>query len=311
MATNERAHEWASWEVDPSTRTSVHAFTKYAPITATLSTTASDVFTVNRGVPSVNLVTNPSIEAADVSMFTAITVGGSATTAVRDSGQAASGSNSLLVNPGNTGVGEGFYWTSPSLVAHPEGATLVASCEVRGASASGSVRIVIQNSDGTTELATSATENLATSFARISVSYALTERQPTTYRVAVISAAQHDINWYTDKIHVEVRRDSTIPIYVDGAQGINYEWIGAANASASKRRAGMTAIRGLRLKNDDNSIAVYVAFDQTASATTGFQIAAGEVFETVWPIDFRTRISAVAASGTPAIHGVVWGIHQG
>ena len=40
-------------------------------------------------------------------------------------------------------------------------------------------------------------------------------------------------------------------------------------------------------------------------------IAAGEGFETVWPIDFRSRISAIAASGTPAIHGVVWGIHQG
>ena len=302
---NERAHEWQAWEVDPSTRTSVHAFTKYAPITATLSTTAADVFTVARGVPSVNLVTNPSIEAADITMFTA---SGSAIS--QSSAQASHGSNSLLVNPANSAAGEGVYWTTPNFSAHPEGATVVASCEVRGASASGSVKIAIQDSSGV-ELATSATHNLSTAFVRITVAHTITERQPTGYRVAVVSAAQHNIDFYVDKVHVEARRDSTIPTYVDGAQGINYEWLGTANASASKRRAGMSTIRGLRIKNDHASIAVYVAFDQTASATTGFQIAAGEVFETVWPIDFRTRISAVAASGTPAIHGVVWGIHQG
>jgi len=272
---------------------------------ATLSTTASDVFTVARGVPSVNLVTNPSIEATDVSMFTA-----SGSSIARSTAQAAHGAASLLVDPANSAAGEGVYWTTPNFSAHPEGATIVASCEVRGESASGSVKIAIQNSSGV-ELATSATHNLSAGFVRIAVAYAITERQPTGYRVAVVSAAQHNIDFYVDKVHVEARKDSTIPAYVDGAQGLNYEWIGTANASESKRRAGMSTIRGLRIKNDHGSIAVYVAFDQTASATTGFQIAAGEVFETFWPIDFRARISAVAASGTPTIHGVVWGIHQG
>ena len=302
---NDRAHEWTAWEVDPSTRTSVHAFTKYAPITAPLSTTASDVFTVDRGVPSVNLVTNPSIEAADVTMFTA-----SGAAISRSTAQAASGTASLLVNPTNAAAGEGFYWTTPTIAAHPEDAYLVANVEVRGASASGSVRLVIQDSTGT-ELATSATHNLSTSFVRLEVVHSLPTRSTAAYRVAVVSAVQHNINWYVDKIHVENRRDSTNPTYVDGAQGVNYEWIGTANASESKRRAGMSVMRGLRIKNDHASIAVYVALDQTASATTGFQIAGGEVFETVWPVDFRTKISAVAASGTPAIHGVVWGIHQG
>ena len=301
---NERAHEWQAWEVDPSTRTSVHAFTKYAPITATLSTTAADVFTVDRGVPSVNMVRNPSIELNALTEFTE-----SGSDISQSNAQAATGTYSLLVNPDNAAAGEGFYYTTPNIVGHPEGSYLAASVEVRGASASGDVRLVIQDSSGV-ELATSATHNLTAGFVRLSLNKEII-RPAATYRVAVLSVAQHNINFYVDKIHVEVRNDGTIPDYVDGAQGVNYEWSGTANASESKRRAGMSVMRGLRIKNDHASIVVYVAFDQTAFATTGFQIAGGEVFETVWPVDFRTRISAVAASGTPAIHGVVWGIHQG
>ena len=301
---NDRADEWASWEVDPSTRTSVHAFTKYAPITATLSTTASDVFTVDRGTPSVNMVNNPSIEVNTLTEFTA-----SGAAISQSSAQAATGTNSLLVNPANSAAGEGFYYTTPSLVGHPEGSALTASVEVRGASASGDVKLSIQDSAGV-ELIASPTHSLTAGFVKLSLQYPIT-RPPATYRIAVVSVTNHNIDFYVDKIHVELRKDSSIADYVDGAQGVNYEWTGIANASESKRRPGMAVIRGLRLKNDHASIVVYVAFDQTASATTGFQIAAGEVFETTWPIDFRTKISAVAASGTPAIHGVVWGIHQG
>ena len=128
---NERANEWAAWEVDPSTRTSVHAFTKYAPITVTLSTTAADVFTIDRGVPSVNMVRNPSIELDALTEFTA-----SGAAISQSSAQAATGSNSLLVNPANSAAGEGFYYTTPNIVGHPEGSHLVTSVEVRGASAS-------------------------------------------------------------------------------------------------------------------------------------------------------------------------------
>jgi len=301
---NDRADEWASWEVDPSTRTSVHAFTKYAPITATLSTTASDVFTVDRGMPSVNMVHNPSIELNALTEFTA-----SGAAISQSSAQAATGTYSLLVNPANAAVGEGFYYTTSTVVGHPEGSVLTASVEVRGASASGDVKLSIQDSDGV-ELLASATHSLTTGFVRLLIQHPVT-RPPASYRIAVVSVTQHNIDFYVDKVHVELRKDSSIATYVDGAQGVNYEWIGTANASESKRRAGMSVIRGLRLKNDHASINVYVAFDQTASATTGFVIAPGEVFETSWPIDFRTKISAVAASGTPAVHGVVWGIHQG
>ena len=43
--------EWASWEIDPSTRTSTHPFTKYYPFKLQIDTsnTAEDLFTVARG----------------------------------------------------------------------------------------------------------------------------------------------------------------------------------------------------------------------------------------------------------------------
>ena len=62
---------WHGWERDPSTRTSVHAITKYYPFRAATSTTASTLFTVDRGIPSVNLVTNPRIEDSGITMYTA------------------------------------------------------------------------------------------------------------------------------------------------------------------------------------------------------------------------------------------------
>ena len=48
-----------------------------------------------------------------------------------------------------------------------------------------------------------------------------------------------------------------------------------------------------------------------ASATTGIPVLGGDTFETNWPIDFRSKVTVLAAQNTPAAHGVIWGIHQG
>ena len=57
-------NEYPSWEVDPSTRTATHPFTRYYPFKVTLSSTntAEDILSVDRGNAGVNLVTNPSVE---------------------------------------------------------------------------------------------------------------------------------------------------------------------------------------------------------------------------------------------------------
>ena len=268
------------------------------------------ILTVDRGIPSVNLVTNPSIESSTLTMYTA---SGSAIS--QSAAQAATGSNSLLVNPDNSAAGEGVYWTSGSIVGqvNPNPSYLVATCEVMGASASGDAELVIQDSDGA-DLVASTSISLSTAFQAMNVKYRLPDQGDATYRIMVRSKTQHNINFYVDKIHVEQRiGDSNIPDYVDGAQGLNYEWNGTANSSTSKRRAGISVIRGITVRNESTTLAdiIYVGLDVDASATTGIPVAGGDTFTTNWPIDFREKVTVLAAQNTPAAHGVIWGIHQG
>jgi hypothetical protein len=305
-------NQWAGWEVDPSTRTSTHAFTKYYPFrdASVANDAVTTILTVDRGTPSVNLVTNPSIESSTLTMYTA---SGSAIS--QSAAQASTGSNSLLVNPANSAAGEGVYWTSGSVVGqvNPNPSYLAATCEVMGASASGDAELVIQTSGGV-DIVASDSISLSTSFQAMNVKYRLPDRGAATYRVMVRSKTQHNINFYVDKIHVEQRiGDSNIPTYVDGAQGLNYEWNGTANESTSRRRAGISVIRGITVRNESTTLAdiIYVGLDVDASATTGIPVAGGDTFTTNWPIDFREKVTVLAAQNTPALHGVIWGIHQG
>ena len=305
-------NQWAGWEVDPSTRTSTHAFTKYYPFrdASVANGAVTTILTVDRGIPSVNLVTNPSIESATISMYTA---SGSAIS--QSSAQASTGSNSLLVNPDNSAAGEGVYWTSDSIVGqtNPNPSYLVSTCEVMGASASGDAELVIQDSDGD-DLVASTSISLSTAFQAMNVKYRLPDQGSATYKIMIRSKTQHNIDFYVDKIHAEQRiGDSNIPTYVDGAQGLNYEWTGTANSSTSRRRAGISVIRGITVRNESTTLAdiIYVGLDVDASATTGIPVAGGDTFTTNWPIDFREKVTVLAAQNTPALHGVIWGIHQG
>ena len=304
---NERHNDVRGWEVDSSTRQSVHPYTKYSPFRSATSTTAANLLSIDRGEIAVNWVTNPRMEV-DASGYTLV---GSAI--ARDTGQAATGAASLLTNPANSAAGEGFYWESPNIGFDVNPQHLTAQWEVRGASASGSVKIQITDASGN-ELATSANTNLTTSFAQITASYTVPgSSAAAAYRVYVVSAAQHDINWYTDKIMFEVREDTNaVSTYVDGALGLNYEWSGTADASTSRKRPAMSVIRGIQIKNESGTSAeiVYVAFDVTASATTGIPVLAGATYESNFPVDFREKVSVVSASGTPTVSGVVWGVHS-
>jgi len=305
---NERHNDVRGWEVDSSTRQSVHPYTKYSPFRTATSTTAANLLAIDRGEIAVNWVTNPRVEAADITMYT---LTGSAIS--RSTAQQSVGTASLLTNPANSAAGEGFYWESPNIGFDVNPQHITAQCEVRGASASGSVKIQITDASGT-ELATSADTNLTTSFARITASYSVAgSTAGAAYRVYVVSAAQHNIDWYTDKIMFEVREDTNaVSTYVDGASGLNYEWSGTANASTSRKRPAMSVIRGIQIKNESGTSAeiVYVAFDATASATTGIPVLAGATYESNFPVDFRDNVSILSASGTPTVSGVIWGVHN-
>ena len=310
--TNALNTDWNGWERDPSTRTSVHAFTKYVPFRdATVANDAvTTLLTVDRGVPSVNLVANPRIEHATISEFTA---DGSAIS--RSTDQQDTGAASLLVNPDNSAAGEGFYWATPTMSGniHDNEVWLTAQATVRGASASGDAEIAIQDSSGT-DIVAGNSVSLSTSFQQLQVKYHLPQTGAAAYRVIVRSKTQHNINFYVDKIHVEQRvGDSNYAAYVDGAQGLNYEWEDTADLSPSRRRAGLEVIRGIKLRNESSTAGdiIYIGLDCDASATTGIPVLGGDTFETNWPIDFRSKVTVLAAQNTPAAHGVIWGIHQG
>ena len=153
--------------------------------------------------------------------------------------------------------------------------------------------------------------NLSTSFQRLTFKYLIPDRVAAEYRVAVVSATQHNINFYVDKIQVEQRRDGVARVYVDGAQGLNYEWFGTAHLSSSRRRPGVGVVRGFKLTNGHSSQTVYIALDATASAATGVLLKAGDTWETNWPIDVRTNISALASGASTQVYGVAYGVHEG
>ena len=303
---NERHTDIKEFEVDSSTRQSVHSITKYQPFRQALSTSASTLLSAGRGEIATNWVTNPSIEATDVTMYTA-----TGATAARSTAQAATGSASLLINPGNAGAGEGFYWTSPALPFSTYDQYITVQCEHQGASASGTVKIEIRDVTGATVHATSGNDDLAASWERITASYTVPATTAgTQYRIYVTTGTNHNIDFYVDKIMFEVREDTNaVSTYVDGSQGINYEWTGVADTTSSIKRPAMSKIRGIKITNESSSAGeiVYVGLDTTASATTGIPVLAGATLETTWPLDFRDKVSVVAATGTPTVSGVVWG----
>ena len=312
--------DYPEWEVDPSTRQSVHAYTKYKPFAIATSTTAVDLLTVSKGEIATNLVTNPRVEAADISAFTPVGLTTSNTDLDRSTAQQSLGAASLLASPVGTVAGEGWYWTTPPVPFSVHNQFLSARVEHYGAS--NAVKLEIRAADGVTVLATSGSSNLATSWTPITVAYTVPgSTAGASYKVYLTTQTAHSTDFYADKIMYEMRTDSTtVSTYLDGDIGINHAWAGARNASASKKRPDMTAIRGIKLVNDTGSVAVYVAFDAIATATetstsatttSGIKVLGGETFETTWPLDFRKNVSVVAASGTPAIHGVIWGITSG
>ena len=302
---NERHTDARGWEIDFSTRQALHPYTRYSPFRAATSTTVSTLFTVSRGETATNWVTNPRVEATDVTMFTAT---GSAIS--RSTAQQALGAASILVNPTNSAADEGVYWDSPTIPFNINPQHLSIQVEHRGASASGAVTLEIMDSSGAI-LATSGTSSLATSWTRLTAQYTIPgSTTAAAYRLSITTTAQHNINFYVDKIMFEVREDTVaVSTYVDGDSGINYEWTGTASASTSIKKPGLALIKGITLRNESATAAdiVFVAFDTISSATTGIAVLGASTLETSFPLGFTNKITVIAAQNTPTVSGAVWG----
>ena len=295
----------------------------YQPVDKTLASadTVEDLFTLAPKRHAVNVFTNPGFETDDISSAWAVT--GAAASRVTTA--ARSGAAHLLINPGNSGAGEGAYTTITNVPdSNPQwGHFIVASAYVRGASASGDVIISVRDSSGT-ELAASATHSLTGSYARISASYQLPVGTSTNdYRIYFLTATNHNINIYVDDMQVELNDEGATTDYIDVVtNGVNTSWQGTANASISQRLPTLAVINffDLTFVND-----TYIAFDNTAvSARTNGSwtpsaaevLASGSIFVpngTTWRKESRTdiynRISFVNvnSSETPRVYGAVWG----
>ena len=228
----------------------------------------------------------------------------------RSTAQQALGAASILVNPANSAADEGVYWDSPTIPFNINPQHLSIQVEHRGASASGAVTLEIMDSSGAI-LATSGTSSLATSWTRLTAQYTIPgSTTAAAYRLSITTTAQHNINFYVDKIMFEVREDTVaVSTYVDGDSGINYEWTGTASASTSIKKPGLALIKGITLRNESATAAdiVFVAFDTISSATTGIAVLGASTLETSFPLGFTNKITVIAAQNTPTVSGAVWG----
>jgi len=292
------------WPIEdvPSTRESLRPLTKHYPIDSTLavSGTAENLYTVSPGVPTVNLITNPSAETADPP--TGFTASGSAIS--QSAVVAYSGSNSMLINPDNAAAGEGAYW---SLGSFPPRTPLVCSAYFQDNVNSGdTARIQVQDDAGNV-IANGNTIVLSNAWQRsIATISEHTIQQPTTLRVYFVTVAQHNTNFYVDGMQAEVR--DSVSAYCDGSLGIYHEWDGTANASTSRRFRGPEQIREYTFHTTGD---IYLAFDRVADRTAtnqqdrGMYIRAGSDFWSNHSIEIWERISFcnVQVGETPRIFG--------
>ena len=337
-----RGDEWASWEVDPSTRSSVHLWTKYMPLKGNVGTTAATLLSVDKGIPAVNLIRNPNFEAADLTEFEKVSTGNAAQLEFEQDDENTSspaadtnGGDKLLKVSRTTGNStqhyDGVAYLMGPVHADASGKPTKIHARVSAAAlnnAAGNIKLKIWDAGATgstsaAPLAESDAVNLTTSWQSLTVTYTLPQHTGVTdVRIGVVADEAWAMNTYPywlDKMMAEVRIDGGQEAYVDGSLpssgGATYEWMGTANASVSRKKAGISRVRGLRIVNVEtyhatNNI-LYIAIDDgTATATNGIPVYGGETFETNWPIDASDTISVIASSAATKYHGAIWGVHQ-
>lgn len=307
------ADDWLGWEIDGSTRVNTHLWTKWAPVDVTLTTagTAQDLFTTSTELPVVNLVTNPSMETGTPPTgYTAV-----GATLTQSATVARSGTYSLSIDPDNSAAGEGAYWATDDVSGKGLDINnrryLTVSVYLQDNTDTGrTARVEIRDSTGATTHSSGNEITLSSSWQRSVASFQLPV-EGAAYRIYIVtSSAASDEVFYADDFMIQLQHDSTVRTYCDGDQGLNYEWDGTANASVSRRRGGLVAVRGYNLSVTRNTL---IAFDHTASSTVGRRVIAGTDFWNDQAIHVRSNISMIneIAGELPRVYGEILGVHMG
>lgn len=309
MPFNPDVDQAQAWEANSSTRTSLQPYTKYVPVDTTLAVagTAEDLYNItNLDLPAINFAPNPGFETG--SPPTGYTLVGS--TLASDAGTVRTGAASLSITGAGLVLPEGAYMTTEEFAgpsAPPSRRHVIASAYFRDAAGGGdAVRIAIRDTSGTL-LAAGNEITLSATFQRSVASYA-TNQTGAAYRIYFeTSTAAHATEFFVDDFMLEHKMASSPAAYVDGSLGVNYDWQGTANASQSRRRKGVQVVRGWDLHF---TLDTYVAFDQTASSTTGVFCPAGTDWSTEFQMGFTKNISIINknAGETPQVYGVLWGL---
>lgn len=296
------------WEAFPSTRVNTLVWTKWSPVDVTLTTpgTAQDLYTISTVIPTVNLAPNPSFETG--APPTGYTASGAAL--AQSAVVARTGSNSLRITPDNAAAGEGAYLTTDAIGGRKEhDLYLVASAYFNDNAGSGNgVRVIIADTSGVA-LATGNTVTLAANWTgRSTAAYKIPVQSNAQYRAYLVTATQFATVFYVDSLQLELRKSQFATDYCDGSLGNGYEWDGTANASTSRRRLGLSVIRGYRLFTTRD---IYISDDVTASSTTGEFKRAGTDFWEDFPINTKKNISIInaVAGEQPRVYGKVYGVH--
>ena len=300
-------------------RESVARPIKFMPLDVTLASadTAEDLINLSGlATPTVNLVTNPSIETAGTPPA-GFTVVGSAATRVTTTPR--TGIYSMSVNTTNADAGEGAYFQIDDV---PPG---FYACSAYLRHTPGGTAYVRASSDGGTTFTDGNVVTMANNWnGRSIVTHRVSSTQ-SSIRIYIVTNVQQNITFLVDSVQVEpawrvvmggvATRDPNPPMaiatpFIDPLTDRFSRFIGTADASQSVREPGISEIHHISIYA---SHATYIDFDRTVAIRTatpkGYLLAAGIDYRISLDKIIKSRISFVNQTGsqTPQIIGYVTG----
>ena len=300
-------------------RESVAKPVKFMPLDVTLSSadTAEDLINLDGlAPPTVNLVTNPSIETGGTppAGFTAV-----GATVTRVTTTPRTGTYSMSLNTANAAANEVAYFQIDNI---PPG---FYACSAYLRHSGGGTAYLRASSDGGTTFTTGPVVTMGNNWnGRGTVTHRVTTDQ-STIRVYIVTNTQQNITFLADSVQVEPAwqvvmggasvRDPNPPMapvtdFVDILGDRFSRFLGTTDASQSVREPGISEIHHVSIYA---SHATYIDFDRTVAIRTatplGYHLAAGIDYRINLDKIIKSRISFVNQTGsqTPNIIGYVTG----